>query len=135
MTAAADSPLDSVGDDEWIYRRVPASKYRAGRILADYMLPHVANDRDGMSFSRALFESAEEMVRGAARPGAGVFAIRASVLLSHGLTIVPSPTSASPGHCHIPELNSSRRGDDAIRALAVVLAAELAANPIIVPQE
>jgi len=74
------------------------------------------------------------MIANARRPGAGVFAATAGEIRALGLSIAPSPRELEPGHCHIPELNSSTRSAPLTQFLAGQLAVLFLRRPIILPQ-
>ncbi len=105
-------PVDSIADDEVLYRRVPLAHFPTGRIAAEHFKPHKTRDQDGLSLTRAKWESAEQLLSRTDKPGSGVFAVTARELRAIDLTIVPSPRPDEPGHCHIPEFCSSRRDED-----------------------
>lgn len=125
---------DLIADDELVYRRIPSVHFVDGMILYLAMMPHKSADPDGLSLTRAKLGTPEAMVASARRPGAGVFAATAAEIRALGLSILPSPREHEPGHCHIPELNSSTRSVPVTQFLAGQLAVLFLRRVVILPQ-
>ena len=58
---------EEIADDEILYRRVAKAHQLDGVIMQDGLLPHRVNDVDGISLSRARFDTPEAMVERTAR--------------------------------------------------------------------
>jgi hypothetical protein len=129
-----DDRGDVVADEELVYRRVPLVHFVDGMVIYQAMMPHKSADPDGLSLTRAKLGSPEAMVANARRPGAGVFAATAGEIRALGLSVLPSPREDEPGHCHIPELNSSTRAAPTTQFLTGQLAVLFQKRPIILPQ-
>ena len=92
------------------------------------------NESDGISvFRLACLNSADEVmavIAPAKQSRYAIVAIPASAVFALGMTVVPDPVPAVPGHAVIPELNSRTAGtiSTADRQLAL---AELASTAVI----
>jgi hypothetical protein len=116
--AAGSDPID---DAEVLLRRIPAA-FRpdpGAPPTLDAFLPHRANDPDGLSLTRQRFAEAEVVGRSApAGRACYVGRVTAGQIRRAGMNVVPDPKPDNPGHALIPELNSSARGDPALRLRA-----------------
>jgi len=113
---------DPVADSELLLRRIPAVFVETGRINPEAFRPHRTADQDGLSLTRALLEPPTALLARARNPSAVVYGASAREVRTLKLSVIPSPTPEEPGHCHIPELNSSLRSTPATRLAAAQLA-------------
>jgi hypothetical protein len=116
---------DWIPDDELLYRRIAPAHLAGDRITEEGALPDRTNDVDGLSFSRAVFDTPDALVERSFRKNGAVFAITAGRVRALGLTVVPDPTADNPGHCLIPELGSTQRREPRTLFLCNALAREL----------
>jgi hypothetical protein len=109
--------LDPIADDEFLYRRVPASAQPQlfdplKQDLNDQAFaPHKTQDVSGLSVSRAKYKAIEDAGQG--RPGKSYFVavLRAGDLRQHGIAIEPRPEVDDPGHAELPQLNAGNYKD------------------------
>ena len=111
--------LDPIADDEFLYRRVPASAQPqridpVKREVNDQAFaPHKTQDVSGLSVSRAKYKAIEEAGQG--RPGKSYYVavLRAGDLRQHGIVVEPRPRPEEndPGHAELPQLNAENYKD------------------------
>ncbi|REK25883.1 MAG: hypothetical protein DWQ45_08040 [Planctomycetota bacterium] len=131
-------PLDAafVGDDEFIYRRIPVSTGWYDPAAAEpasprAFQPHPENDPEGLSVSRAKseehpdFPSLGEASLGPSRHGYFVAVLRVGDLRQRGIDVVADPLEENPGHALIPDLTSGNRNSAGTWELMSILADEL----------
>jgi len=133
---------DPVSADEMLVRLVWGSFYKPAeapcvRPMAFAPRP---NETDGISvFRLSCLTSAEQaldVIATEKQPGYGITLIPVAELLRIGMSVIPTPIPAVPGHAVIPELNADRcRVDklwcDGIRKrLAVLASARMIRIPI-----
>src|SRR3989442_13542480 len=99
---------EPIGDDELLYRRVPASlnlydPTAVPNLLPDAFRPN-ANDTSGLSVHRAKYKSVEQAARGRAGKQYYVVILRAGDLRAKGIEVSPRPLEGDPGHAEIPGL-------------------------------
>lgn len=127
--------LDSVADDELLYRRVSASAVpqqydpAEGSLSDQAFAPHKIMDVTGLSISRAKFKSLEEAALG--RPGKSYYVavLRAGDLRQRGIEVVPRPElpdrQFDPAHAELPDLNAANRKGTLTLERQRILAEEL----------
>ncbi len=128
-----DSGSDPIEDDEFLYRRVPASMdwYDANSddLRPEAFGPHKTRDNTGLSVTRANRKSIKEAARG--QPGKSYYVaiFRAGSLREQGIEVVPRPNLPNdeydPAHAELPELNSGTRKESQTLQWQRVLAEEL----------
>ncbi|MGI8980251.1 MAG: hypothetical protein ACR2FY_13580 [Pirellulaceae bacterium] len=109
--------LDPIADDEFLYRRVPASAQPqlfdpVQQELNDQAFaPSKTRDVSGLSVSRAKYKAIEEAGQG--RPGKSYYVavLRAGDLRQHGIVVEPRPKVNDPGHAELPQLNAENYKD------------------------
>jgi hypothetical protein len=128
-----------VGDDEILYRRIPASMGWYDPTLDPAPSPEAfaprKDDENGLSLTRADLVAIEVAACGASRKGYYVAKVRAGDLRAAGLEITPIPRTQNPGHAVIPLLKYSDRETDAVKEWKTLLAHKLCkeiAGPFIV---
>ncbi|HTU18970.1 MAG TPA: hypothetical protein VMG10_12995 [Gemmataceae bacterium] len=104
---------EPITDDEWLYRRVPAStgwySHETG-LKPEAFAPHKTEDATGLSISRAKFKTIAEAAKG--RPGKSYYVaiLSAGDLQKQGIVVASRPLLPNdPGHAELPDLNSSNR--------------------------
>jgi len=120
---------EPIGDDELLYRRIPASLNLYDPTAAPHLLPDAfrpnANDTTGLSVYRAKYKSALEAARG--RPGKVYYVavLRAGDLRAREIEISPRPLEGDPGHAEKPGLTYQDRKTDRALEWKVLLSQEL----------
>ena len=99
---------EPIGDDELVYRRVPAVWYDTKFGVDDQAFAPRKPDVTGLSVSRAKYKSPEEAAKGAG-PCYYLAVLRAGDLRKHGIEIEPRPKPGDPGHCVLANLNAGNR--------------------------
>lgn len=112
----AEKGVDPVGDDEILYRRVPASTGwydpATGVLNAQAFAPHKTTDVTGLSVSRAKYKRLEEAARGRTGKVYYVAVLRAGALQRSGIRVVSRPElpgEYDPAHAELPDLNAGSR--------------------------
>src|ERR1043166_6815894 len=94
---------EPITDDEFVFRRIPASMNWYNREVSEFSSPQaftpITHDRDGLSLVRAKYMSAEEC--GATGMEGrqfyvAIFSVR--VLREHNIIVEPDPQECNPGH-------------------------------------
>ena len=124
----ADDGTEPIGDDEILYRRIPASPdwYDPGKdpsISPQAFKPN-KNDETGISIYRSKYKSAEEAAKGRGKTYF-VAVLRAGDLRKRGIEVLASPEEDDPGHAHIPCLNYAQRREKKAMESREILAYEL----------
>ena len=132
---------DPVSADEMLVRLVWGSFYKPAeapcvRPMAFAPRP---NETDGISvFRLSCLTSAEQaldVIATEKQPGYGITLIPVAELLRIGMSVIPTPIPAVPGHAVIPELNSDRLKaerktcQDLQMAIAVLASADVLRPP------
>jgi hypothetical protein len=108
--------VDPIGDDEFLYRRIPASMNwydEATGVLDESAFdPHRLNDATGLSLARDRYKTVEEASRG--RPGKSYFVavLRVGDLRANGIEVMPRPDTPDgfdPSHVELPQIRSDNR--------------------------
>ena len=114
-----DDKIESIADEELLYRRVPISTgwYNPENesLSPEAFAPHKTNDITGLSVTREKYKSIEEAAQG--RPGKSYYVavLRAGDLRKSGITVASLPDvpdGYDPGHAEIPGLNADNRKED-----------------------
>ncbi len=103
---ASYDDFDSVGDDEIVFRRIPACWYRpdTGFIDPTAFAPS-KRDITGLSLGRASFHSPrDEAAIGRAGKEYYIAVLAVSDIARLGATVVARPVEGNTGHAEIPEL-------------------------------
>ncbi|HEY5315327.1 MAG TPA: hypothetical protein VIK18_22540 [Pirellulales bacterium] len=126
-----------VGDDEFVYRRVPvsANRYDPSRrdLSPDAFDPHKKSDPDGLSVVRARSEGHPDFLTpeqtaaaGPSAKGYYIAVLRVGDLRQNGIDVVPDPIvehgKECPAHALIPCINASNRGTQFALDIMVLLA-------------
>ena len=125
------SPDDSepVGDDELLYRRIPAALNLYDPQTEPHLLPDAfrpnEHDTTGLSVYRARFKTLDEAARGREGKQYYVAVLRAGDLRSRGIEVVARPREGDPGHAEIPGLTHQTRKTDQALEWKVILAHQL----------
>jgi len=104
-----DSSIAPIGDDEFLFRRIPASvdwfDPNESRVADDAFRPR-RHDMDGISLVRSRYCTVEEAARAGARPGKRYYVACLCVadLRKEGFQIKADPLPDNPGHVILPEL-------------------------------
>lgn len=109
--------LDPIADDEFLYRRIPASAKPplydpVKRELNDQAFaPNKNRDISGLSVSRAKYKAIEAAGQGRPSKSYFVAVLRAGDLRQHGIAFEPVPEANDPGHAELPQLNAENYKD------------------------
>ncbi len=125
----ADDGTEPIGDDEILYRRIPASQgwYDPDKdpsISPKAFRPN-RHDETGISISREKYKTLEEAAKGRLGKTYFIAVLRAGDLRNRGIEVVASPEEGDPGHAEIPCLNHAKRGEDKAKESMMLLAHEL----------
>jgi|SRR6266851_5535487 len=105
-----------VGDEEVLYRRIPASQGWYNPQVNPTLSPEAFNptkhDENGLSFTRADLVSLEVAGRGASKKGYYIAKVRVGDLRANGMEVTPLPRENNPGHAVISALSYSARETD-----------------------
>ena len=128
---------EPIEDDELLYRRVPTVHYSSG-LSPEAFAPHKTNDTDGLSLTRAKYNSLDDAAKG--RPGKEYYVavFRASDLRDIvNVQIEPDPQPHDSGHVLIPEMNSDNRKaqETAERKLAMKVVCLRIEGPFATPDD
>jgi hypothetical protein len=101
---------EPIGDDEILYRRIPASKgwYDENGLSPEAFDPR-SDETTGISVFRAKYKSLEEAAKGKSKKGYYIAVFRAGDLRANGIQVVPQPLPDEPGHAELPELTCDTR--------------------------
>ena len=103
--------VEPIGDDEILFRRVPAStgwyNRETGVLSPEAFQPHKANDTTGLSLAREKFKTEEQAGLGAPGKSYYVVRLRAGDVRRCGIAIEPRPYPDDPGHTECPDMNSA----------------------------
>ena len=124
----ADEDYEPVVDDEYIYRRIPASKGwydPATRTLSPEAFNPIKTDITGLSVTRAKFATIEEAARGKSQSGYYVAVLRVGDLRKHGIDVIHKPLEGNPGHAEIPGLIYQKETTNQAKEWKVLLAHKL----------
>ena len=107
---------EPIGDDEFLYRRIPVSLHLYDPTVEPHLLPDAfrpnANDATGLSVHRAKYKSLEEAARGRKGHQYYVAILRTGDLRAKGIEVVPRPLEGDPGHAELPGLTYQNRKSD-----------------------
>jgi len=111
--------IESIADDEILYRRVPAAANPSRvdpstRELNDQAFAPHGDDDTGISVWRSNFKTVEEAAKG--RPGKSYYVavLRTGDLRSCGIRVEPRPETPEgydPAHAELPDLRYDNRKD------------------------
>jgi hypothetical protein len=109
--------IETIGDDEYIYRRIPVSAGWYDPAKAPVPSPEafrpLKQDVSGLSAVRARFvKTIEDAAKGPSRKGYYVAVLRAGDLRQKGIEVVSRPEEGNPGHAEIPGLTYGNRETD-----------------------
>jgi hypothetical protein len=116
-------PSDPIGEQEYLYRRVPA---KIGWVQGQQVDPHAyrptREDTTGLSLERESLASPEDAARGRSSSGYYIAKIKCKDIRDLGLVIAPKPTEERPGHVELPGLTYENRRSDRAEEWQVQLA-------------
>lgn len=141
-----DSGREPIADEEYLYRRVPASSVPQWydpitKELSDQAFaPHKTEDATGLSVSRAKYKSVEQAARGRAGKSYFVAVLLAADVRQAGMNIEPRPETPhgyDPAHAELPDLNSANRkqSDTLQRQRTLVALCREVVGPFVTPNE
>lgn len=107
---------ERIGDDELLFRRIPASmRWVVAGTLSPEAFRARPDDLTGISLSREKFNSIQGAAQGPSSQGYFVAVLRAGDLRSKGIEPSPAPLPGDPGHAEIGSLTyANRKSDSAI---------------------
>lgn len=114
-----------IGDDELLYRRVPASQNWIdpdAKTIDPLAFRPRESDTTGLSVSRAVYATPQEEASRGSR-GRRFYVAILSFRSMHalGIKVVPRPLANYPGHAEIPDLTFENRRTDRSRELVQLL--------------
>jgi hypothetical protein len=119
---------EPIGDDELLYRRVPLHFFDENndpKLSPQAFRPH-QNDTTGLSVSRAMYKSAEQVAQNPRGKRYYVAVLRAGDLRTHGISVAPDPKPPDDlGHAELPDLTYDHRKDKAAEEWSILLAEKL----------
>jgi len=123
-----------IGDDEFLYRKVPVSQEWYNPVKKE-LKPKALNprpiDTEGISLDRAKsrshpeFRSIEQAAKGPSAKGYYVVIFRVGDLRSQGFTVEADPLKENPGHTLLKDLTYENRKDPQSREKMLQLAHQL----------
>ena len=121
---------EPIGDDELLYRRIPAAQAWFDPNVSPKPVPEAfrprRDDVTGLSLIRGEpYNTAEQAARGPSKAGYYVAVLRAGDLRTLGIEVVPRPVDGISGHAEIANLTAATRDSEEGKTLMVLLAREL----------
>jgi len=129
-SAAHPDGIESIADDELVYRRIPVSQRwytpaADSKPLFQAFRPR-NGDVTGISVIRGEpYNSCEQAARGPSKSGYYLAVLNVGALRAHGIEVVSRPVEGICGHAEITNLTVANRDSDEARRVMELLAETL----------